>query len=226
MQRKGTVNLTLHGGHSPKWLFQRMVDLSGALASVIIEEYSLSEFLNRISNPYWFQAFSCVLGFDWHSSGTTTTTLGALKRAIKPEKHGIYISGGKGAKSRKTPQGIIHAGDLFNISTNKIDEMVNNSKLSAKIDNSCIQDGFTLYQHNFFITEKGEWAVVQQGMNTKNKYARRYHWMSNTISDMLENPHTGIPCDEKQAQALNMAATESQNTQKIRIDLINDNTEN
>jgi hypothetical protein len=202
-----------------------MIDLAEAITDVILDEYGHTEYLNRISNPYWFQAFSCVLGFDWHSSGTTTTTLGALKRAIKPEKHGIYISGGKGAKSRKTPQGIIHAGDLFNISTNKIDEMVNNSKLSAKIDNSCIQDGFTLYQHNFFITEKGEWAVVQQGMNTKNKYARRYHWMSNTIDDMLENPHTGISCDEKEAQALNMVATESQNTQQISIDLINDNPE-
>ncbi|WP_409198487.1 DUF763 domain-containing protein [Methanobrevibacter acididurans] len=225
MQRKGVANLPLHGGHPPHWLFTRMIDLAEAITDVILDEYGHTEYLNRISNPYWFQTFSCVLGFDWHSSGTTTTTLGALKRAIKPEKHGIYISGGKGAKSRKTPQGIIHAGDLFNISTNKIDEMVNNSKLSAKIDNSCIQDGFTLYQHNFFITEKGEWAVVQQGMNTKNKYARRYHWMSNTIDDMLENPHTGISCDEKEAQALNMVATESQNTQQISIDLINDNPE-
>ena len=109
MQRRGAVNLPLHGGHPPRWLFSRMVDLSGALSSVIIEEYSLEEFLNRISNPYWFQAFSCVLGFDWHSSGTTTTTLGALKESLSPEEHGIYLTGGKGAKSRRTPQGIEHA---------------------------------------------------------------------------------------------------------------------
>ena len=197
MQRRGAVNLPLHGGHPPKWLFTRMVDLSGALASVIIEEYSISEFLNRVSNPYWFQAFSCVLGFDWHSSGTTTTTLGALKASLDPEEHGIYLTGGKGAKSRKTPQGIEHAGEVFNLNTKTTEKLVETSKLSAKIDNSCIQDGYTLYQHNFFVSEKGEWAVVQQGMNTENKYARRYHWLGSEVEKLLNDPHSGISCDKK-----------------------------
>ena len=197
MQRRGAVNLPLHGGHPPKWLFSRMVDLSGALASVIIEEYSLNEFLNRISNPYWFQAFSCVLGFDWHSSGTTTTTLGALKASLSPEEHGIYLTGGKGAKSRRTPQGIEHAGEVFNLKTKTTENLIETSKLSAKIDNSCIQDGYTLYQHNFFITEKGNWAVIQQGMNTDTKYARRYHWLGEKVDKLLNDPHSGISCDKK-----------------------------
>ena len=192
MQRRGAVNLPLHGGHPPRWLFTRMVELSGALTSVIIEEYSLNEFIRRISNPYWFQAFSCVLGFDWHSSGTTTTTMGALKESLSPEEHGIYLSGGKGAKSRKTPDGIAHAGEIFNLKTKTTEKLIETSKLSAKIDNSCIQDGYTLYQHNFFITEKGDWAVIQQGMNTDNKYARRYHWIGEEVDDLLLDPHSGI----------------------------------
>ncbi|WP_299522925.1 DUF763 domain-containing protein [uncultured Methanobrevibacter sp.] len=225
MQRKGAVNLPLHGGHPPKWLFTRMVKLSKAITEVILDEYGPHEFLNRISNPYWFQSFSCVLGFDWHSSGTTTTTLGALKQSIKPEEHGLYISGGKGPKSRKTPEGIQRAGDLFNLRTNTIENMVKSSKLSAKIDNSCIQDGYTLYQHNFFITEKGYWAVVQQGLNTENKYARRYHWMSDTAIDFLEEPHSAISCDIKNPKSLNMTDKESKEAQKISVDLINDNPE-
>ena len=223
MQRKGAVNLPLHGGHPPRWLFTRMVELSGALTSVIIEEYSLNEFIRRISNPYWFQAFSCVLGFDWHSSGTTTTTMGALKESLSPEEHGIYLSGGKGAKSRKTPEGIAHAGDIFNLKTKTTEKLIETSKLSAKIDNSCIQDSYTLYQHNFFVTEKGDWAVVQQGMNTDNKYARRYHWMSEEINDLLLNPHSGISCDMKTPDTLNMTDKKSESAQKISVDLINDN---
>ena len=189
MQRRGAVNLPLHGGHPPAWLFSRMVDLSGALASVIIEEYSLNEFLNRISNPYWFQAFSCVLGFDWHSSGTTTTTLGALKSSLTPEEHGIYLTGGKGGKSRKTPKGIEHAGEI----------------------------------HNFFVTEKGDWAVVQQGLNTETKYARRYHWLGEEVDKLLNDPHSGISCDKKTPNTLNMSSKDSEEAQKISVDLINDN---
>lgn len=223
MQRKGVVNLPLHTGHPPKWLFTRMVDLSKAIASVIIEEYSLNEFINRLSNPFWFQAFSCVLGFDWHSSGTTTTTLGALKISLSPEEHGIYLSGGKGAKSRKTPEGIKHAGEMFNLKTKTTEKLIKTSKLSAKIDNSCIQDGFILYQHNFFITETGNWAVIQQGLNTENKYARRYHWMGENVDKLLENPHSGISCDLKNPHTLNMTDKESKEAQKISVDLINDN---
>lgn len=223
MKRGGITNLPLHGGHTPRWLFRRMTKLAGAITDVIIDEYGPNEFIQRISNPYWFQAFSCILGFDWHSSGTTTTTLGALKSSIKPEEHGIYLSGGKGTASRKTPEGIRRAGDIFNISSINIDYMVNSSRISAKVDNSCIQDGYNLYVHNFFITEKGDWAVVQQGMNNNTKYARRYHWLSDSVSSFLDDPHSGISCDKKEKKALNMVSNESKEAQKISVDLINDN---
>ena len=223
MQRKGVSNLPLHGGHAPRWLFNRMTELAGAITDVVVDEYGPNEFLNRISDPYWFQAFSCVLGFDWHSSGTTTTTLGALKASIDPEKHGLYLSGGKGSASRKTPQGIERAGDIFNLRTDSVEDMINSSRLSAKVDNSCIQDGYTLYVHDFFVSEKGDWAVVQQGMNTATKYARRYHWMGEEVSSFIEDPHSGISCDKKEQESLNMASKDSVEAQKISVDLINDN---
>ena len=163
-------NLPLHGGHAPRWLFNRMTELAGAITDVVVDEYGPNEFLNRISDPYWFQAFSCVLGFDWHSSGTTTTTLGALKASIDPEKHGLYLSGGKGSASRKTPQGIERAGDIFNLRTDSVEDMINSSRLSAKVDNSCIQDGYTLYVHDFFVSEKGDWKGRLGSCSARNEY--------------------------------------------------------
>ena len=225
MQRKGITNLPLHTDHTPPWLWKRMVKLSGALTEVILEEYSHEEFLERISNPYWFQGFSCIIGFDWHSSGTTTTTCGALRASLNPEEHGIAVLGGKGKNSLKTPKQIIDVADTFNISEKVTDKLIKSSKLSAKIDNSCIQDTYTLYQHNFFLTEKGKWAVIQQGMNTNTKYARRYHWMNSNLDDFLKDPHTAIECDKKNDETLNMASKNSVEVQKISVDLINDNPE-
>lgn len=225
MQRKGITNLPLHTDHTPPWLWKRMVKLSGALTEVILEEYSHEEFLERISNPYWFQGFSCIIGFDWHSSGTTTTTCGALRASLNPEEHGIAVLGGKGKNSLKTPKQISDVADTFNISEKVTDKLIKSSKLSAKIDNSCIQDTYTLYQHNFFLTEKGKWAVIQQGMNTNTKYARRYHWMSTELDDFLNNPHTGIECDKKHDHTLNMSSKDSKEVQEISVDLINDNPE-
>lgn len=225
MQRKGITNLPLHTDHTPPWLWKRMVKLSGALTEVILEEYSHEEFLERISNPYWFQGFSCIIGFDWHSSGTTTTTCGALRASLNPEEHGIAVLGGKGKNSLKTPKQISDVANTFNISEKVTDKLIKSSKLSAKIDNSCIQDTYTLYQHNFFLTEKGKWAVIQQGMNTNTKYARRYHWMSTELDDFLNNPHTGIECDKKHDHTLNMSSKDSKEVQEISVDLINDNPE-
>lgn len=223
MQRKGFANLPLHGGHPPRWLFSRMIKLAGGISEVILDEYGSDEFLRRLSNPFWFQAFSCVLGFDWHSSGTTTTTCGALKIALNPESHGIIVAGGKGKASRKTPEDISNSADFLSINSNNVDKMVNASKLSAKIDNSCIQDGYQLYQHNFFINEKGNWAVVQQGMNEYNKYARRYHWLGESVNDFLIDPHSAISCDLKEDKSLNMVDKESKKVQDISVDLICDN---
>jgi uncharacterized protein len=223
--RRGVANLPLHGGHAPKWLFHRMVKLTKGIVEVMLYEYGSEEFLRRISDPYWFQALSCVIGFDWHSSGTTTTTCGALKMAIDPEKHGIMVAGGKGRASRKTPSDIENAGEIFSLSTSKIEDMIYSSKISAKIDNSCIQDGYQLYHHSFILTENGEWAVVQQGMNEENRYARRYHWLSEKVADFVEEPHQGICCDKTGSKTLNMTAQESSDTRKVSVDLLCDNPE-
>lgn len=225
MQRRGITNLPLHTDHTPRWLWNRMVKLSGAITEVILEEYGHQEFLERISNPYWFQAFSCVIGFDWHSSGTTTTTCGALRASLNPQEHGIAVLGGKGKNSLKTPSQLIAAGENFNLSTKATETLVKSSKLSAKIDNACIQDTYSLYQHNFFLTEDGGWAVIQQGMNLNNKYARRYHWISTDLDKFLLSPHTAIECDKKEDNTLDMSSKDSVDVQEISVDLINDNPE-
>jgi uncharacterized protein len=221
--RSGIANLPLHGGKAPKWLFQRMVKLAREITETVIYEYSQEEFIRRVSDPYWFQALSCVLGFDWHSSGTTTTTCGALKTALNPETHGILIAGGKGRASRKTPHEIMNAGDLFSLSSCKVDQLVYSSRISAKIDNSCIQDGYKLYHHVFFLTEKANWAVVQQGMNEATKYARRYHWLYDGVNDFMEEPHQGICCDQRELETLDMTAQKSRKTRQTSLDLVLDN---
>lgn len=221
--RTGTVSLPLHGGKAPAWLFKRMVKLAGSISEVIIYEYGLDEFLKRISNPYWFQAFSCVLGFDWHSSGTTTTTCGALKMSLSPGEHGVAVAGGKGAVSRKAPEEIGKYGEVFSLSSYDIKKMKYSSKMAAKVDSSCIQDNYQLYHHCFFITEKGDWAVVQQGMN--DSYARRYHWLSDSVESFLEEPHEGICCDRKEGDVLDMTADDSETARKVSLDLIKDDPE-
>ncbi len=223
--RIGVVNLPLHGGHAPKWLFQRMVKLTRGITETILYEYDTAEFLRRISDPYWFQALSCVIGFDWHSSGTTTTTCGAMKMAIDPEEHGIMVAGGKGRASRRTPTDIERAGELFSLSTRKVDDLIYSSKISAKIDNSCIQDGYQLYHHSFLLDEKGDWAVIQQGMNEESRYARRYHWLSENMVKYVEEPHEGICCDRKENESLDMTAQQSQDSREISVDLLCDNPE-
>lgn len=221
--KRGVANLPLHGGHAPRWLFDRMVKLAGGITDVILYEYGADEFLRRISDPHWFQAFSCVIGFDWHSSGTTTTTCGALKIAIDPQEHGIMIAGGKGKNSRKAPLDIETAADFFSLSSKKIDELKYSSRISAKIDNSCIQDGYDLYHHSFFFTEDGNWAVVQQGLNNKNNYARRYHWLSESIDNVINEPHNAICCDESNLDTLNMTSDQSDEARDISVDLVCDN---
>jgi uncharacterized protein len=223
--QRRVANLPLHGGKAPKWLFHRMVKLTAGIVDVMLYEYDADTFLRRISDPYWFQAFSCVLGFDWHSSGTTTTTCGALKSAIKPEEHGIMVGGGKGRASRKTPADIEAGGELFSLSDNKIENLVHSSKLSAKIDNSCIQDGYQLYHHSFILTETGNWAVIQQGMNQESKYARRYHWLGEKVDEYIKEPHLGICCDSSSKKTLDMTANNSDEARDLSVDLICDNPE-
>ncbi|MCD6547001.1 MAG: DUF763 domain-containing protein [Nanoarchaeota archaeon] len=214
--KTGIANLPLHYGKAPRWLFDRMTKLSGEISEIIIDEYGADEFLRRLANPFWFQAFGCVLGFDWHSSGLTTTVLGALKVSLNEKNLGIQVCGGKGATSRKTPMEIENTE--FNLSTKKIEELKRASKLSAKVDNSLIQDGFQLYHHNFIFTEKGKWAVVQQGMS--DSWARRYHWLSENVNTFVEEPHSAIVCDLKKEKVLNLTAKESKETRKATLDLV------
>ncbi len=221
MQKTGIVNLPLHGGKAPPWLFRRMVKLSGAITEVLIYEFGKNEFIRRIANPFWFQALACTIGFDWHSSGTTTTTLGALKEVLNKSNLGIKIAGGKGAISRKAPKEIERFAEEFDMSTNKIKRLIYSSKMSAKVDNSCIQDKYQLYHHCFVFSEDGKWAVIQQGMY--ERYARRYHWLSDNINSFVNEPHDAICCDRKENKVLDMTANESEEVRNISVDIVRDN---
>ena len=220
MKKTGMANLPLHGGKAPPWLFKRMVKLSGAISEVIVLEYGQEEFLKRIADPFWFQALSCVIGFDWHSSGTTTTTLGALKENLNKGNLGIKIAGGKGGVSRKAPKEIEKFSEDFGLKENKISRLVYSSKMSAKVDNSLIQDNYQLYHHCFVLTEKGSWAVIQQGMS--DRYARRYHWLSDNVESFVNEPHDAICCDKKEDKVLNMTAKESEESRKVGVDIVKD----
>ena len=223
MPKTGVANLPLHPGKAPRWLFKRMVLLSKGIAEVIIYEYGKDEFLRRISDPFWFQALACVLGWDWHSSGASTVTCGALKEAIDPEKFGLAIAGGKGKASRKTLQEVEKIGEIYNLSTYSIDELQYSSRMAAKVDNTAIQDGHNLYHHVLIFTERGKWAVIQQGMNSETNYARRYHWLSETVENFVCEPHSAILGDIHHEKVLDMTAKQSIPTQNVSVDLVNDN---
>jgi hypothetical protein len=191
MKRSGHADLPLHGGRVPAWLAERMTKLGTAIAETIVHHYGTSEFLTRLSDPLWFQAFGSVMGMDWHSSGITTSVLGALKRGLNPRapELGIYVCGGRGKQSRRTPLELRALADRRGLDG---DTLVRTSRLTAKIDNNAIADGFQLYLHAFIVAESGEWTIVQQGMNTGNRLARRYHWHSAAVRDFTCDPHTGI----------------------------------
>ena len=222
-----TINLPLHGGHAPPYLVKRMIRLSYAISKVIIDEYGQREFLKRLSDPLWFQAFGCVLGFDWHSSGVTTVVTGVLKQSIKENVHSISIAGGKGKRSLDTKNEIpLLAEKNYNLSSSKIDELLYASKIAAKIDNAALQDGYSLYHHVIFFDEYGNWAIVQQGMNSSNKMARRYHWISDNLKSFVTEPHVGIISENRNPNTLNMTSIDSNENQKICVDLVNSNINN
>ena len=220
MQKTGQVDLPLHYGQAPKWLFNRMVKLARPLSEIIILEYGQDEFLRRLSEPYFFQALGCILGFDWHSSGLTTTTTGALKLALKDS--GVVVAGGKGKASRKAIDEIKIHGEKFNLSDEKIKKLIYSSRISAKVDNSLIQDSYQLYHHSFFFNEQGKWAVVQQGMSDLTGYARRYHWLNDKPS-YIEEPHSGIISQKFESQVMNLASKESRETRNTSLDIIKEN---
>lgn len=210
--------MPLHYGHVPKWLAERMTSLGGAIVEAIVMDYGKSAVLQRLSDPCWFQALGCVMGMDWHSSGITTSVMGALKRAINPmsDALGIYVCGGRGSHSRKTPEELLRLGDRTGIDGVA---MVQHSRLAAKVDNTAIQDGFQLYLHNFIVTDDGEWAVVQQGMNEVSRTARRYHWHAPTVSSFVDAPHAGI-YGPNQGMILNLVHQEADVTRNSIVDMV------
>jgi hypothetical protein len=191
VKRSGVADLPLHGGRVPPWLATRMVTLGTAIAESVLHHYGRATLLSRLSDPFWFQALGSVMGMDWHSSGITTSVMGALKKGLNPKAHelGIYICGGRGRQSRNTPQELREVADRVSLDG---EALVRTSRLTARIDNNAIDDGFQIYLHSFVVTSDGEWAIVQQGMNEASRLARRYHWHSAAVRDFTADPHTAI----------------------------------
>jgi len=221
MKRSGSADLPLHGGHVPPWLSERMAKLGLAIVETIAMEFSTSEVISKLANPFWFQSFGAVMGMDWHSSGITTSVLGALKRAVNPhaKELGLYICGGKGKHSLQTPNELMAVGERTGLNGM---ELAGFSKLTAKVDNTAIQDGFQLYQHNFIVNSKGEWCVIQQGMNELSLTARRYHWHSENLQSFINEPHTFI-YGENQGKILNLTAGNAAPTREKSLLIVNEN---
>lgn len=227
--KRRIAQLPLHTGKAPPWLFKRMTKLAGAVTMAIVEEYGPAEMLRRLSDPWWFQAFGCVLGFDWHSSGITTVTCGALKEAAKTfgDDLGILVAGGKGATSRKTPQEIADAAERHAITAG--DRLAYASRTSAKVDSAAVQDGFAIYHHTFFFTPAGAWCVVQQGMDAATGWARRYHWLGENVEDFVCEPHQAVEDlgasrawegRQRQLWLLNMVAEEAGESRRASAALV------
>ncbi len=221
MIKRGIATFTLDTGQCPRWLFERMVKLGSQILEIIVEEYGPDEFVIRISDPVWFQSLGTVLAFDWNASGLTTVLTASLKEAIKGKEKqlGIFICGGKGKTSLKTPDEINYWGEKIALPHPSVNKLIYSSRITAKVDSSLVQDGYQIYHHAFFFSKNGAWAVVQQGMNQNNQTARRYHWFSEKITDFVCEPHSGIisnvfvPC-------LNMTAKESEETRKTSTELV------
>ena len=209
MRRTGTADLPLHGGRAPAWLFRRMSRLARATVLAMREDAGPDEVLRRLSDPHWFQAFGCLLGFDWHSSGVTTTVCGALKEALRglEREAGLHVAGGKGAMSRKTPTEIVQAGEALG---RDLSSLAYASRMAAKVDSAALQDGYQLYHHTFVFTAAGHWTVIQQGMNPATRYARRYHWLGDTVASFVSEPHAAIVSPRREDRVLNLVAGEGE----------------
>jgi hypothetical protein len=221
MKRSGVADLPLHGGRVPQWLAERMTRLGTAITEAIVLDYGTSAFLSRLSDPFWFQALGAVMGMDWHSSGITTSVMGALKRGLGPraDELGIYICGGRGRFSRNTPNELRLISERLGFDG---EDLVRTSRLTARVDNNAIADGFQIYLHNFVVTAEGEWAVVQQGLNDQSGMARRYHWHSASVKDFVAEPHTGI-VGEHQGTIMNLVDVEAKPAQSAMLELAREN---
>ena len=224
MQKTGIAHLPLHGGKAPAWLFQRMVKLAREILYILCLEWGRKGVLHRISDPFWFQALGCVLGFDWHSSGVTTTVCGAIKEALKDigKELGIFAVGGKGKTALNTPAELDRIGNSLSL---EISPLIYASRLTAKVDNVALQDGYHLYHHSLFFTIEGNWCVVQQGMNPTVNYARRYHWLSERVKSFVCEPHNAICTMRKEDFVLNLVAKQSEATRENSVVLCHENPE-
>jgi hypothetical protein len=223
MKRSGTADLPLHGGRVPPWLAERMTQLGTALSEAIVHDYGTSAFLSRLSDPFWFQALGAVMGMDWHSSGITTSVMGALKRGLTPraDELGIYICGGRGRFSRNTPQELRSIAERRGFDG---EALVRTSRLTARVDNNAIADGFQIYLHSFVVTATGEWAVVQQGLNDRSGMARRYHWHSASVRDFVNEPHTAI-VGENQGTIMNLVDAQAKPAQSALLEIAREKPE-
>lgn len=217
--RTGTANLPLHGGKCPAWLFTHMKSLSAAIIEVILEDFGTGEVLRRLSDPYWFQALGCVIGFDWHSSGVTTTVYGALKEGLAEigPQAGLFLAGGKGRSARRTPLEIADLADRYPIQ-GKVEDLIYASRMAAKVDSSAVQDGYQIYHHFFVFTQSGDWAVIQQGMNEELRQARRYHWLGSQVRDFTVEPQYAICCDCIN-DTLNLVASQNEQVRNLSTQL-------
>jgi len=217
-KRTGSADLPLHGGHVPPWLATRMASLGRVIVEAIVHEYGRDEVLRRLAHPFWFQSFGAVMGMDWHSSGITTSVIGALKRGLAPIENelGIHVCGGKGAHSRKTPDELIAIGDRSGLDAVPL---VRASKLVAKVDSAAVQDGFDLYLHAFIVTSEGHWCVVQQGMNESRREARRYHWLAENLQSFLDSPHAAID-GKHQGSIVNLADARAARNRHAGLELV------
>lgn len=220
MKRSGTADLPLHGGRVPPWLAERMTKLGTAITETIVHDYGRGAFLSRLSDPFWFQAFGAVMGMDWHSSGITTSVMGALKRGLTPlaNELGLYICGGRGKFSRNTPHELRSIAERRGFDG---EALVRTSRLTARVDNNAIADGFQIYLHSFVLAADGEWAVVQQGLNEQNGLARRYHWHSASVRDFVAEPHTGI-VGESQGTIMNLVDAKAGPAQSALLEIANE----
>ena len=217
-KRAGTADLPLHNGRVPAWLGQRMTRLGAVITQAIVHHYGREEFLRRLAHPFWFQSFGAVMGMDWHSSGITTSVIGALKRGLTPlaGELGIHVCGGRGSHSRQTPHELMAIGERTGLDGSALSRA---SRLVAKVDSSAVQDGFDLYLHGFFVTDDGQWVVVQQGMNGDNRLARRYHWQSEDLHSFVDAPHTAID-GKSQGMIVNLTDRRAAASRQGQLDLL------
>jgi uncharacterized protein len=217
-RRTGSADLPLHGGHVPPWLGTRMSRLGAVISEAIVHHYGRDELLRRLAHPFWFQSFGAVMGMDWHSSGITTSVIGALKRGLSPLERelGIHVCGGRGKQSRKTPHELMSVGERVGIDGASL---AKTSRLVAKVDSAAVQDGFELYLHGFIVTDDGQWVVVQQGMNGERRQARRYHWLSESLKDFVDEPHAAIE-GPGQGEIINLTHHMAKASRHAQLDLL------